>query len=124
MRLAGQDCIVPSTRWAFPPPWLDVTRSGPPGHAAFQAPEGGGGHCLAGLRARTTEDALVALLERDLRQGHRQVAIRHFTMLQLLRADVPASLQLECQRLVRRCEPSVLARTVRRVDEWAAMLKR
>jgi len=45
-------------------------------------------------------------------------------MLQLLHGHLPDPVRLECEQLVRNCEPSVLARTVRRVEEWAEMLGR
>ena len=94
----------PATRWAFPPPWLATPATR--------------------LPARSTQDALKALLESDLRSGHSHVAIRHFTMLHAMGAQLPERVETECQRLVRACAPARLARTRRHVEHWLAMVSR
>jgi hypothetical protein len=66
--------------------------------------------------------ALLAMLERDLLRGNLHVAIRHFAMLQVLGAKVPGSIAWQCERLVERCAPARLHRTLRFVDQWAMMV--
>lgn len=108
----------PATRWARPPPWLaaasDPIAVGPPVRL-----EAGG---REPAHRPGTEKALLALLEHDLRCGHKQVAIRHFCMLRALGAEIPQGMHRCCERLVLACAPVRLARIHDAVHQWLAML--
>lgn len=114
---------APVTRWAFPPPWLcnpaanEPTASPPRG----QRPEPGS-RLGAWLLEPRSDDALLALLERDLRRGHTQVAVRHFVMLRALGARIPAETEAQCERLVQCCSARSIGRTLALVERWVAMV--
>lgn len=111
---------LPVTRWAFPPPWLAAASASVAlGLAARRAGSGCGPRHPPG-----TGDALLVLLERDLRCGHKQLAIRHFCMLRALGTEMPPGLERCCERLVLACAPARLARTLEAVHQWLTMLGR
>jgi hypothetical protein len=90
---------MPATHWITEPPWRS---------SAAQAGSG---------------QALLQLLERDVRRGHVNVAIRHFLMLDACAVDVPEDLREPCEAWLARCKAKTRAAIDDQVRSWSAMTR-
>jgi len=67
-------------------------------------------------------EALLQLLERSIRLGHRRLAIRRILMLHACAIEVPKEWSGHCRELLLRAERAELSRIHQSVHEWAMML--
>lgn len=90
---------MPATHWITEPPW----RSSPAGAGSGQA--------------------LLELLEHDVRRGHVNVAIRHFLMLDACAVQVPEDLREPCEAWLARCKDKTREAIADQVRSWTAMTR-
>jgi hypothetical protein len=69
-----------------------------------------------------TDDALLDLLESDVRRGWYKLALRHAMMLQRLGNALPAELTAYCDVARRRCSGRELKQIELAVDAWVSMV--
>lgn len=76
----------------------------------------------AAQESQVQREALLDLLERSLRRGHRRLALRHYMMLRVRGHAVPAALREAADGLAARCAPRERRAIAAAVHAWAAML--
>lgn len=69
-----------------------------------------------------SQKALVNLLACDIRRGHRNVAVRHFLMLESCNAEIPMSLRAECERLMTERPKRTIDRISGSVSSWVQLV--
>lgn len=69
-----------------------------------------------------TDEALLDLLENDVRRGWYKLALRHAMMLQRLGAALPAHLAAYCDVACRRCSGRELQQIELAVNAWVSMV--
>lgn len=97
--------LGPKTEWVFPLPW----HPGPPEREVLTV-------------SRDSQQALFALLNEDIRRGNRNLAIRHFLMLQACGVRLPEALRLSCEDWLHRCPPRTHAQISAAVNRWAQLV--
>ncbi len=69
------------------------------------------------------EEALLALLERSIRLGHRRLTVRRILMLRACSIEVPQELAPHCLRLMTEIDRKELSQISQSVHEWILMLR-
>jgi hypothetical protein len=77
---------------------------------------------LPKLSQRSTAAVLQDLLAKDLRRGHRRLALRHFLMLRACGVCPSPQLQEECEQLLGACPEETRRRIAAGVDGWTQMV--
>ena len=103
----------PQTRWCGQPPFARVAL---PARAQQRT---GIGRRPALRGAASSEEALLAQLQRDLQRGHWRIALRHFLMLEACGFEVPEAERLHCLEHARACASAQWLRIQADVAEWA-----
>ena len=70
-----------------------------------------------------SERALVQLLNEDVRRGHRNLAIRHFLMLEARGICIPGHLRQHCEHLLKACPRGVKRQILTAVGLWKEMVQ-
>jgi hypothetical protein len=68
-------------------------------------------------------NALVQLLEQDLRRNQAYMAIRHFWMLKGLGVPIPVEMADDCEALMKRSLPGRVEKAVAGADRWLLMVR-
>jgi hypothetical protein len=81
-----------------------------------------GGLAAPASSAPAAASELPALVARDLRRGHVNLAIRHFLMARARGSSVPPGVQRDCEALLQACPSPRRRRIARDVENWVRMV--